>query len=50
MKDQGRCIESGGRVRSISEQFTDAGAVFFKALDFARKGKYKIIYVAPERL
>ena len=23
---------------------------YFKALDFARKGKYKIIYVAPERL
>lgn len=49
MKDQVAALNQVGVYAAYLNSSLTQGQ-YFKALDFARKGKYKIIYVAPERL
>ena len=49
MKDQVAALNQAGVYAAYLNSSLTQGQ-YFKALDFARKGKYKIIYVAPERL
>ncbi|MCM1183270.1 MAG: RecQ family ATP-dependent DNA helicase [Roseburia sp.] len=49
MKDQVAALNQAGIYAAYLNSSLTQGQ-YFKALDFARKGKYKIIYVAPERL
>ncbi len=49
MKDQVAALNQAGIYAAYLNSSLTQGQ-YFKALDYARKGKYKIIYVAPERL
>lgn len=49
MKDQVAALNQAGVYAAYLNSSLTQGQ-YFKALDFAKKGKYKIIYVAPERL
>ncbi len=49
MKDQVAALNQAGIYAAYLNSSLTQGQ-YFKALDFAKKGKYKIIYVAPERL
>lgn len=49
MKDQVAALNQAGVYAAYLNSSLTQGQ-YFKALDFARRGKYKIIYVAPERL
>lgn len=49
MKDQVAALNQAGVYAAYLNSSLTQGQ-YFKALDFARGGKYKIIYVAPERL
>ena len=49
MKDQVAALNQAGVYAAYLNSSLTQGQ-YFKALDFAKRGKYKIIYVAPERL
>ncbi len=49
MKDQVAALNQAGVYAAYLNSSLTQGQ-YFKALDFAKAGKYKIIYVAPERL
>lgn len=49
MKDQVAALNQAGVYAAYLNSSLTQGQ-YFKALEFAKKGKYKIIYVAPERL
>jgi len=49
MKDQVAALNQAGVYAAYLNSSLTQGQ-YFKALDFAKGGKYKIIYVAPERL
>ena len=49
MKDQVAALNQAGVYAAYLNSSLTQGQ-YFKALDFAKTGKYKIIYVAPERL
>lgn len=49
MKDQVAALNQAGIYAAFLNSSLTQGQ-YFKALDFAKAGKYKIIYVAPERL
>lgn len=49
MKDQVAALNQAGVYAAYLNSSLSQGQ-YFKALDYARAGKYKIIYVAPERL
>lgn len=49
MKDQVAALNQAGVMAAFLNSSLTQGQ-YFKALQFARNGKYKIIYVAPERL
>lgn len=49
MKDQVAALNQAGVYAAYLNSSLTLGQ-YFKALDFAKRGKYKIIYVAPERL
>lgn len=49
MKDQVSALNQAGVMAAFLNSSLTQGQ-YFKALQFARSGKYKIIYVAPERL
>ena len=49
MKDQRAALKQAGLYAAYLNSSLTQGQSS-KALDYARKGKYKIIYVAPERL
>lgn len=49
MKDQVSALNQAGVMAAFLNSSLTQGQ-YFKALDFAKSGKYKIIYIAPERL